>query len=111
MDRKKLLEDELSKLGLKIRHDSRLCYSYINHQTSAEWTAGKVARECAVMHWLYNYTTYEDQCRLAAAEVYGSTRFTDGREFAEHMKRHVYPAIKESVMTRGDGCPTRWPWE
>lgn len=109
--RQKLLEDELSKLGLSVRHDSRLCHCYINHKTSPEWTATKVAHECAVMHWLYNHTDYENQCRLAAASEYKNSVFQNGRVFADHLRSNIYPAIKESYLRQTDGgCPTPWPW-
>ena len=66
--RKKELENALSELNLVLRYDSRLCSCFINGLTSEEWTPSKVARECATMHWLHNFTDYEERCRVAATE-------------------------------------------
>lgn len=108
--RKKELEEELSKLNLIPRYDSRLCSCYTNGTTSPEWTAQKVAKECATMHWLHNFTDYEARCGVAAAAELKKMWFHSGRHFADHMKRNVYPAIKESIMAEHDGGPKTWPW-
>lgn len=108
--RKKTLEDELSKLNLSLRYDSRLCSCYISGQTSADWTAERVARECALMHWLYNFTDYEERCRVAAIEESKMTWFRSGRHFADHLKRTVYPAIKECITRENEGELGTWPW-
>ncbi len=105
------LEKELEKLRLSLRHDSRLSYCYINCQTSPEWTASKVANECAMMHWLHNFTDYEERCRVAAIQE--RTWWCEGRGgrlFADHMKRRVYPVIKESILAERGGFPEKWPW-
>ena len=112
-ERKRELEHELGRLKLFIRYDSRLCCCYINGVTSPEWTAQKVARECAIMHWLYNYTDYEERCREAATAESKKTWFHSGKHFADHMKRRVYPAIKESILKerkQGDLGSETWPW-
>lgn len=109
-NRKKNLEEELSKLQLSLRYDSRLCSCYVNNQTSPEWTAPKVTKECATMHWLHNYTDYEEKCQLAATEESKKIWFHSGRHFADHMKRRVYPVIKESVLEENNGGPDTWPW-
>lgn len=108
--RKKELEEELSKLRLMLRYDSRLCSCYINGTTSPEWTAPKVAKECATMHWLHNFTDYEERCAVGAAQVSRKMWFHSGRHFADYMKRHVYPAIKESILNENEGGPEGWPW-
>ncbi|CAM9098736.1 unnamed protein product, partial [Sphacelaria rigidula] len=107
--RKNQLEEELSKLSLVLRYDSRLCSCFINAQTSPEWTAATVARECATMHWLHNFTDYEERCRMAATEESKKTYFRSGRHFADHMQRRVYPVIKESIMRDSNGGPNSWP--
>lgn len=109
-DRKKELEEELNKFNLLLRYDSRLCSCFINGQTSPEWTADKVAGECATMHWLHNFTDYEERCRAAATEESKHAWFHGGRHFADHMKRRVYPAIKESIIKENEGGPETWPW-
>ena len=96
--RKNELEEELSKISLVLRYDSRLCSCFINAQTSPEWTAAKVAKECATMHWLHNFTDYEERCALAATEESKKMWFHNGRHFSDHMKRRVYPAIKEFIL-------------
>jgi len=108
--RRKELERELAKLKLSLRHDSRLCSAYINEHTSRDWTPTKVAKECAVMHWLHNFTDYELRCQLAATEESRQTLFRSGRHFADHMKRRVYPAIKDAIIKENDGYPDTWPW-
>lgn len=108
--RKNELEEELSKINLSLRYDSRLCSCYINGTTGPEWTAPKVAKECAMMHWLHNFTDYEERCATAAAEVSSRLLFHGGRHFADHMKRGVYPVIKETILKENDGGPASWPW-
>ena len=108
--RRKDLEKELAKLKLSLRHDSRLCAAYINNHTSPDWTPAKVARECAVMHWLHNFTDYEMRCQMAATEVSKQIWFRSGRHFADHVKRRVYPAIKETIIKENNGHPDTWPW-
>lgn len=108
--RKKELEEELSKINLSLRYDSRLCSCFINGITSPEWTASKVAKECAMMHWLHNFTDYEERCSAAASEESKKKWFHSGRHFADHMKKRVYPSIKESILKENNGEPTTWPW-
>ena len=100
--RKKELEEELSKLNLSLRYDSRLCSCYINGITLPEWTASKVAKECAMMHWLHNFTDYEERCSVAASEESKKKWFHTGRHFADHMKKRVYPAIKEAILKENE---------
>ena len=107
-ERKNALEDELSKLNLSLRYDSRLCSCYISGQTSADWTAALVANECALMHWLYNFTDYEERCRVAATEESRVGLFHSGRHFADYLKRRVYPTIKERIIK--DSQLDTWPW-
>lgn len=109
-ERKKTLEDELSKLNLSLRYDSRLCSCYISGQTSEDWTAAKVANECALMHWLYNFTDYEERCQAAAMEEFRVGWFHSGRHFADYLKRRVYPTIKESIIKDSEGELDTWPW-
>lgn len=108
--RKQALEDELKKLDLALRYDSRLCSCYISGQTSADWTAAKVARECAVMHWLYNFTDYEERCRVAAIEESRVGWFYSGRHFADYLKKRVYPTIKEGILRENKEQLNTWPW-
>lgn len=108
--RKKELEDALSKLNLVLRYDSRLCSCFINGLTSAEWTSSKVAVECAMMHWLYNFTDYEERCRVAATEESKKMCFHGARHFADYMKKRVYPIIKERIIEENKGGPDPWPW-
>lgn len=109
-ERKDELEHELGKLDLSLRYDSRLCSCYISGQTSADWTAALVANECALMHWLYNYTDYEERCRVAALEESKVGWFHSGRHFSDYMKRRVYPTIKERIIKDSEGELDAWPW-
>ena len=107
-ERKNALQDELNKLNLSLRYDSRLCSCYISGQTSADWTAALVANECALMHWLYNFTDYQERCRVAMIEESRVGWFHSGRHFADYLKRRVYPTIKERIIK--DSQLDTWPW-
>lgn len=108
--RKQSIENELNKINLKLRYDSKLCYCYVNGETGPEWTPERVANECAIMHWLYNFTDYPGICQYA--DIHESRRifFHSKKQFKDHMRRYIYPNIKESMIMKNGGIPTTWPW-
>jgi len=106
--RKELLVEELSKVHLNLRHDSRLCSSFIYNQLGEEWNVQRVVQECATMHWLFSFTDYQHRCREAYS--YFSTIFNSGRQVHDFMKINVQPYIKAQTIQFYGGIPTHWPW-
>lgn len=106
--RKEELVKELSLLLLPLRHDSRLCSSYIYGQLGDDWDVHRVVHECATMHWLYSYTLYQQ--RVREAYMYFSTILTSGRSVHEFIKHNVQPHIKATTILQHGGIPLRWPW-
>ena len=110
IDLKNQLEDALSKVGLSLRMDSKLCYCYVNGQTGPEWNIHRVVHECCVMHWLYNFTNYQERCSFASAHESRIHYFNSQMEFSKYMRRYVHPMIKETIIAENGGLPTAWPW-
>jgi len=106
--RKELLVQELSKVELELRHDSRLCSSFIYNQLGEDWNIDRVVQECATMHWLFSFTDYPHRCN--EAYVYFSTIFNSGRQVSEFMKMNVQPYIKAHTIQLFGGIPEKWPW-
>lgn len=106
--RKDLLIKELSLLSLPLRHDSRLCSSYIYNQLGEDWDVHRVVKECATMHWLFSYTDYPHRCRDAFN--YFSTVFSSGKCVHEFVKQNVQPHIKAQTIIAYGGIPNHWPW-
>lgn len=107
-ERTKELLKELSLKGLHMRHDSRLCFSYINNDLGKDWNVHRVVQECCTMHWLYNYTAYP--CKMDEAYMYFSTILTSGRTVHEFIKQNVQPHIKSQTILQHGGIPKTWPW-
>ena len=108
--RKSELEKGLEKVGLKLRYDSKLCYCFINNQTGPEWTVESVVHECSVMHWLYNYTNYQNRCNFASEQESRIHYFHDKRHFLSYMRKSIFPQIKDSILKESGGIPSPWPW-
>lgn len=106
--RKDQLINELSLKHLPLRHDSRLCSSFIYGQLGDDWDVHRVVHECATMHWLYTYTLYPYQVR--EAYLYFSTILTSGRSVHEFIKHNVQPHIKGQTILQHGGIPSHWPW-
>ena len=106
--RKELLVQELSKIHLELRHDSRLCSSFIYNQLGEEWDVQRVVQECATMHWLFSFTDYQYRC--GEAYSYFSTIFNSGRQVHDFMKINVQPYIKAQTIQFYGGIPKHWPW-
>lgn len=106
--RKEKLIEELAVKLLPLRHDSRLCSSYIYGQLCNDWDVSRVVNECCLMHWLYNYTTYPFQMR--EAYMYFSTILTSGKSVHEFIKHNVQPHIKGQTVVSHGGIPSHWPW-
>lgn len=106
--RKDSLISELSRFHLPLRHDSRLCSSFIYGQLGDDWDVHRVVHECATMHWLYTYTLYP--YRVREAYLYFSTILTSGRSVHEFIKHSVQPHIKGQTILQHGGIPSHWPW-
>lgn len=106
--RKESLVKELSLKLLPLRHDSRLCSSYIYGQLGNDWDMSRVVDECCLMHWLYNYTAYP--LKMREAYMYFSTILTSGRSVHEFIKHNVQPHIKGQTVVSQGGIPSHWPW-
>lgn len=106
--RKDNLVNELSRLCLPLRHDSRLCSSFIYGQLGDDWDVHRVVHECATMHWLYTYTLYP--YRMREAYLYFSTILTSGRSVHDFIKHNVQPHIKGQTILQHGGIPSHWPW-
>jgi len=106
--RKEQLTKQLSLRLLPLRHDSRLCSSYVYNQLGEEWTVDRVVHECCIMHWLYTYTAYP--LKMREAYMYFSTILTSGRSVHEFIKHNVQPHIKGQTIVQHGGIPKHWPW-
>lgn len=110
IQRKAQLEEGLANAGLTLRMDSKLCYCYVNGQTGPEWDVNRVVHECSVMHWLYNFTSYQERCNFASSNESRINYFNNQVEFLRYMRKYIYPMIKEAIITENGGLPTTWPW-
>lgn len=108
VERKDELVGKLSLKMLPLRHDSRLCSSFIYGHLGDDWDVDRVVHECATMHWLYNYTAYPVKVR--EAYMYFSTILTSGRSVHEFIKNNVQPHIKGQTIVAHGGIPSHWPW-
>ena len=108
--RKSNVDNELEKLKLSYRYDSKLCSCYVQGTTGPEWTAERVAKECAIMYWLYNHTPYEAICNNADIQETHKYIFYNEKQLKDHMRRYIYPKIKEFVIKDNGGIPESWPW-
>lgn len=106
--RRKELVHELSLKHLPLRHDSRLCSSYISSELGKEWPISRVVHECCVMHWLYNYTLYP--AKMREAHMYFSTILTSGKCVHDFIKQFIQPHIKSQTILENGGIPQQWPW-
>lgn len=98
--RKQLLVDALAELKLELRNDSVLCADFIAGKSNM--SCSQISEEMAGMHWLYNYTTYED----------------DIKSIKEHLLRTY--GIHKGIWRNAAKCAklyhlskrveTKWPW-
>lgn len=107
-ERKEIIVKELSLKYLPLRHDSRLCSSFIYNELSDDWDVHRVVQECALMHWLFSFTDYPIRCREAYA--YFSTIFNSGKHVHDFIKIHIQPYIKAQTIHDYGGIPSEWPW-
>jgi len=96
--RAKHLTDALNKIGLNIRHDSKLCHNWIDGTAEEWWTLDLVVNMCATMRWLYDYTPYRAELRKA---IDAETR-EDAYKLCE-------PMVKSSILKKHPK-PAVWPW-
>lgn len=106
--RTRVLVEELGKVGLSLRNDSRLCDMYINGGLNNDWNLDRIVRECALMHWLFLYTPYPDRCRHAYH--YFSNIFANGTTVHNFIRHNIQPHIKADTIMEMGGVPEVWPW-
>jgi hypothetical protein len=108
VDRKQELIQAMNKVGLKVRHDSRLCQKYINYKLDNTWTLDKVVNMCCEMEWLFNYTNYK---QLLDEKLYDSKHQhqhqpkEEWRVYFENCDKEVRNEVFENY-----GKPNKWPW-
>lgn len=106
--RRDCLSAELKKMTLKIRPDSRLCRSFVDGELGHDWPVRRVAQQCALMHWLYNFTPYPAMLRDAMR--YHSQFIANPRDLHLFVRDHVEPLIKNNIFSVHGGAPSEWPW-
>lgn len=107
-DRHALLAEELSKVKLTIRPDSRLCSGFVNDSLGEDWPVDRVVAQCALMHWLYNYTRYPLIIRDATRHY--SNFFTGSKDLHLFVRDSVQPHVKYDIYRAHGGIPSQWPW-
>ncbi|ACH46779.1 unknown [Feldmannia species virus] len=105
---RKLLVQELSKLQLTLRPDSRLCSGFIEGTLDDRWDLERVVHECALMNWLFVYTDYPQ--RLEEAFRFFSDFLPTGKAVQAFVREKVQPVIKFGTISKCGGIPSRWPW-
>lgn len=108
--RKTNLENALNEKGLRLRVDSKLCSCYVKGETSLEWDVERVVQECCIMHWLYNFTDFQERYDMASQIESKMNYFHTHRDFISYMNRFVRPAVKEMIIREHNGYPEVWPW-
>ncbi len=102
----------LKEEGVPYRLDSSLCRSYLNDELNPdEWDVEKVAQECALMHYLYNYTDYSQ--RLAEFKKIAHTFRSENMTHDQyHVALHttIFPKLKRDCIQDHGGIPDKWPW-
>jgi hypothetical protein len=106
------LEVALRMEGVPYRNDSRLSHAYVKGSLDlSRWTAEAVARECALMFWLYNYTNYPVRVSnsLRTMDAYFE-RSGDWEVAWRQLNQVAHAKIKEECIAAYGGIPQRWPW-
>jgi len=63
------LKNALTKVGLKIRPDSKLCQEFIDDRLDEDiWTLDKVVEMCQEMNWLHTKTNYRQLLKTAISD-------------------------------------------
>lgn len=106
------LDGALRLEGVPYRNDSRLSHAYVKGSLDlSRWTAEAVARECALMFWLYNYTDYPARVSnsLRTMDAYFE-RSGDWELAWRQLNQVAHAKIKEECITAFGGIPDAWPW-
>ena len=106
------LTNALNALGLELREDSALCRSYLANQVDSFYTAEVVADICATHKFLYEYTTYSQDCCLHIPKMVEKLAAPLGSEAAAmaFIRQHEIPILKSVAIERAGGMPEVWPW-
>jgi hypothetical protein len=108
--RRSELSNELQKVGLKIRNDSKLCENYIDGSLSNEWSLKKVVDMCCEMHWLYNYTNYKKKLNRSLNNEIEICKSWDGRYYFSDIYDDVEPTVRNKIIKENGGLPIVYPW-
>lgn len=106
--RREKLTEELSRVNLQIRPDSKLCRGFINGDLGPEWSLQRVVHESALMHWLYNCTAYRS-CLNEASKQWAPL-FVCGADFRTFFRLVLVPGVKLHIINTHGGVPDVWPW-
>ena len=102
--RKQILIERLSKNGLKLRPDSKLCEKYING-TLENMSCDDVVNTMILMHYLYNYTDYAILKQQQVNKL--KTQHLTRDEWDEKY-RQIDDNLQKQIIQRG--LPKMWPW-
>lgn len=100
--RKEKLIKALSKYGLKLRNDSRLCTNYMNGELT-NWTLDEVVERMCQMKYLFDYCDIEDYIEKARSEYYDEINDGYFPDCSIIDKAEMY-AMKNKKY------PDKWPW-
>ena len=110
-DRRDELEKELSKQGLKIRNDSKLCSGYI-HGTLKNWSLNEVVDMMGEMRWLFEYTPYQKELDMAVKDGAENHHYGGGWYWGEAYRiayEEEEPSVRFNILRRYPK-PEKWPW-
>lgn len=100
-----------SRVSLEVRDDSKLAWAYARNTLDSTWTAQFVADELALMHFLYNYTNFNQwKSTIQFEHVPNSIRYTGEffQMFTNPMKRIEFMC---TLFANGNFPTNRtWPW-
>ncbi|CAM9888153.1 unnamed protein product, partial [Phaeothamnion confervicola] len=92
---------------------SRLSHAFVKGSLDpARWTARTVAKECAIMYWLYNFTDYP--VRLSKSINNMNVLFQrvgDWETAWRQLNQVAHAKIKEECINANGGIPDPWPWK
>ncbi len=98
-------DDELLKIGIVRRDDSKLCNSFIDNAYFVKEynSVKKIAFRMRQVHYLYTYTDYEETLK----------KIIESRDCEDDEgKDYIKPQVEAEYITmEGKKYPDTWPWE
>lgn len=106
------LQTSLAVRGVDLRADSQLCKAFVLGTLQEEYTAESVADSCALHKFLYEYTTYSEDCAVYLPLMAGKLAQPLGSWSSawQFVKQHETPLIKSTAIAKCGGIPPVWPW-